>query len=96
MKEYTIEIICRGGKPYITRIYKTYEECLRHLDEMVELERKRRRPYFVELEDYENEYNNTVFGIYFRVFERDVTGWEKRNTIVKEKINYNNKVVKIY
>lgn len=94
MKEYTIEIICRGGKPYTIGIYHTYYECLQHLYVMVDLERERNRPYFVNLDNFDNEYQKSVIGKYFSILERDVTSWEK--ILSENKRIHNEKIFRIY
>ena len=94
MKEYTIEIICRGGKPYLTNIYKSYNECLQALYIMVNLERERNRPYFVNLDNFDNEYKSTVLGKYFSILERDVSSWDK--ILSENKRIQNEKIFRIY
>lgn len=51
---------------------------------MVDLERERRRPYFVDLDFFNNDYSQYISGKYFQIVERDVTDWNKiKSTIVK-------------
>lgn len=65
---------------------------------MVDLERERRRPYFVDLDFFNNDYSQYICGKYFQIVERDVTDWNKiKSTLEKNrKINKNSKIVKIY
>ena len=94
MKEYSIEIICNGGKPYLSNVYRSYNDCLNALYIMIDLERERNRPYFVNLENFDNEYQRTVIGKYFSILEREVTGWNK--IISENKRIQNEKIFRIY
>ncbi|MCX4302476.1 MAG: hypothetical protein OSJ66_00460 [Clostridia bacterium] len=95
MKEYSIMIICNGGKPYLNGVYNSVYACLNSLEIMVNLERERRRPYFVDLEYFNNDYDSYISGKYFKIVEREVTEWKKyKESTFKE--NSKSKIIKIY
>lgn len=87
-KEYTIFITCKGGMPYNLCTFKTFSEVLKALNNMVQLEKERNRPYYVFNDFYENEYPAGLSGKTFCIKERTVSDWEK--------YSYNNTVLKAY
>lgn len=99
LKEYCIEKICGSGRPYMTLPYKTLSECYNSLMIMVSADRERHRPYYVDLANFDNEYSNCINGIYYRIFEREVSCWDKIDKytyVEKRKRNYDKKIYRIY
>lgn len=82
-KEYTIFITCKGGKPYSLLTYNNLFEAKQKLYEMIDLEKERRRPYYVFNDFYENEYPASLNCKIFCLKEREITDWE--NYSEKEK-----------
>ena len=94
MKEYSIEIVNRSGTSYRVGSYKTYVECLMALEQMVAVEKEKKRPYYVDLEHYDNEYQTYVDGKNYRIIEREVTLWKKINNENETKAYDNQKIYK--
>lgn len=89
-KEYTIFITCNGGKTYNIHVYNDIFEAKNDLYNMVELEKKRHRPYYVYNDFYDNEYPGSLNCKIFCLKERIVSDWEKYS----ENNNSNNKIIK--
>ena len=71
MKEYGIRIKRGKEETYITGVYLNINSAkLKHI-EMIQIEEKNNRPYFVENEFLDNKY--TIFSIE----EREVNEWKK-------------------
>lgn len=77
IKEYTIFITCRGGIPYCLCTFKSFAEALSSLENMINLERERNRPYYVFNDFFENEYPASINGKTYCIKERTVTEWQK-------------------
>ena len=75
-KEYTIFTICNGGKPYYIHVYDTLYEAQQDLYSMIELEKKRNRPYYVHNDFYKNEYPASINCKIFCIKERVISNWE--------------------
>ena len=75
MKEYGIYIRNGQGSPYMLDKFKSIESVKAKLLEMIQLEEERGRPYFVDNDFWNNKYNIAIKLKYFRIIERDVTGW---------------------
>lgn len=87
-KEYTIFITCNGGKTYNIHVYNDIFEAKHDLYNMVELEKRRSRPYYVYNDFYNNEYPASLNCKIFCLKERIVSNWEKHS----EKINTINNI----
>ena len=94
MKEYAIYCICNNGKPYFVKPYDNFFEARQSLGFMIEGCKKNRKPYYVDNDFFENEFPYMVdSGMYYSIYEREVTEWEKVFTETKKKnniINFNN------
>lgn len=75
-KEYTIFITCNGGKTYNLYTYNNFIAAERDLYNMVELEQRRHRPYYVYNDFFKNEYPASINCKIFCIKERFVTNWE--------------------
>lgn len=87
--------ICKGGKPYYVQPYYSLSDAKLSLNIMVDLEKSRNRPYYVDNDFFDNEYPyNVQYCKYFCIKERDVTEWKKTFDFKKEKNNiiYFNKI----
>ena len=93
-KEYTIFITCKGGIPYSLLTYNNLFEAKQKLYEMINLERERRRPYYVFNDFYENEYPASLNCKIFCLKEREITDWKNYSEKEKQKKNLTN--CKIY
>lgn len=89
MKEYCIYIRNGNAKPYRLKYYDSMFEAKKVLLEMVRLEEERERPYYVDNDFFQNNYNLAIKLKYFRLEEREVSEW-KRYTIDKRKDKNNN------
>lgn len=87
MKEYTIYIRNGFASPYITRIYKSFDEALKHLYTILSVEEDRSRPYYVDNNFFNNKYNQSEKIKYYCIKCRDVSDWEKysENNFIKSK-----------
>lgn len=74
--EYCIWIMCNGGKPYYISTYEHLQLAKIDLYNMVELEKKRNRPYYVHNDFYENEYPETLNCKIFCIKQREISDWE--------------------
>ena len=82
MVEYSI-FIQNGSCPEYNALgfyYNNFQEVLLKLNDMVQLEEKRRRPYYVENDFFKNKHNFNYNGKIFIIKSRVVTDW----TIYKE------------
>lgn len=86
-KEYTIFITCRGGQTYNINSYNNIIDAKQDLYSMIDLEKRRNRPYYVFNDFYENEYPASLNCKIFCLKERKVTDWEKYS---KEEIYHDN------
>lgn len=93
MKEYTIFIRCKGGKPYCLLTYNNVFEAKQKLYDMINLERERGRPYYVFNDFYENEYPATLNGKLFCLKEREISDWAKYS---EKEIYKKNSECKVY
>lgn len=75
--EYIIYCVYNGGKPFYLYTYDNINLAKIDLYNMVELEKKRNRPYYVDNDFFENEYSSNVIGKYFCIKQREVTEFEK-------------------
>lgn len=75
-KEYTIFITCNGGKTYNIHVYNNFFNAQYDLYNMVELEKKRNRPYYVHNNFFKNEYPASLNCKIFCLKERIVSNWE--------------------
>lgn len=75
-KEYTIFITCNGGKTYNIHVYDNFFNAQHDLYNMVELEKKRNRPYYVHNDFFKNEYPASLNCKIFCLKERIVSNWE--------------------
>ena len=76
MKEYTIFVTCKGGKPYSLLTYNNFYDAKLKLFDMINLERERNRPYYVFNDFYENEYPASLSckrGYYYFIFFQQLT-----------------------
>lgn len=89
-KEYTIFIQCKNGRPYNICVFKTFQEAMSSLNNMIDLERERNRPYYVLNDFYDNEYPCSLGGKVYCVKERTVSDWENYSSEHKFNNYYNN------
>ena len=76
MKEYCIFNIWNGGTPFISLVYNTFEEAYIHLLDIIELEKKRNRPYYVLNDFYKNVYPSNLRKCkIFSIRVREVGEW---------------------
>ena len=78
MTEYTI-FIQNGSCPEFDALpypIKSFNEVYIKLLDMISLEEKRRRPYFVENKFFDNKHSFNYDGKLFIVKSRNVTDWE--------------------
>ena len=87
MKEYAIYIRKGEGTPYIVSTYNNLFDVKEALYNMISLEEKRQRPYFVDNDFFNNIYTYQCKLKYFKVIVRDVTDWEKYVDKLEEKEN---------
>lgn len=93
MKEYCIYVRCKGGTPYILQTFDNITSAKIQLFDMVSLEERRGRPYFVDNDFFENKYNVAINLKYFCLKVRDVTEF-KPYSEEEEKNNKNdNKII---
>ena len=90
--EYIIYCIYNGGKPFFIHTYDNINSAKIDLYNMIELEKKRNRPYYVDNDFFNNEYSSNVIGKYFCIKQRKVSEFKKYSEL---KSNYkNNNIVK--
>lgn len=89
-KEYTITITCNGGMPYNLCIFKSFNEAMQSLNNMISLEKERHRPYYVFNDFYENEYPASLNCKIFCLKVRNVSDWEKYLDNSSFENSYNN------
>jgi len=75
--EYIIYCVYNGGKPFYLHTYDNINIAKIDLYNMIELEKKRNRPYYVDNDFFENEYSSNVLGKYFCIKQREVTEFIK-------------------
>lgn len=101
MKQYGIYIRCNGGVPYMIHFYDNICEAKIHLFDMISLEEKRDRPYFVDNDFFKNKYQNCLNLKYYCIKVREVSEFEiysEKNAIKeeKDKVLYFNNFKKTY
>lgn len=96
MVEYTIFITCNGGKTYNIRIYNDIFVAKHDLYNMVDLEKRRNRPYYVYNDFFENEYPASLNCKIFCLKERVVSNWEKYLDKCNNKMALDNNLNNIY
>lgn len=89
MKEFAIYIRQGEGVPYIVSTYNNLFDVKEALYNMISLEEKRQRPYFVDNDFFNNIYTYQCKLKYFKVIVRDVTDWEKYTDKLEEKESSN-------
>lgn len=72
-----------GGKTYNIHIYDNFFNAQNDLYNMIELEKQRNRPYYVNNDFYDNEYPATLNCKIFCLKERNVSKWEIYKKIIK-------------
>lgn len=88
IKEYAILCINKGGKPYYLQPYYSLEDAKTSLYNIIDLEIKRNRVYYVDNDFFENVFPaNIQNSKYLCIKEREVTEWEKTITIQTKKNN---------
>ena len=84
-------LLAKVGYPYSLNNYKSFNEALNALENMIILEQKRNRPYYVFNDFYNNEYPASVSGKIFCIKERTVSEWQKYSyDNILNNNNYNN------
>ena len=91
--EYTIYCIWNGGTPFYLHTYDSIFKAKQDLYEMIELEKKRNRIYYVDNDFYENEYPCTINCKIFSIKERRVDNWSKYSE--KESDTKNNNIFRL-
>lgn len=89
MLEYTIFVTCGRCPSYSILSFDNIYECQNKLYDMVDLERERHRPYYVDNDFFNNEYPPTINGKIFCIKERDITEWKRYS-----KKTFNNNIIK--
>lgn len=89
--EYTIFCVYNGGKPFYLSPFSNIQKAKLQLYDMVELEKERGRPYYVNNDFFKNEYTSNVLGKYFCIKERKISDWVDYIELKKEK-KFNNLV----
>ena len=77
MKEYTIYMRHGTAKPYTLGNYKNIMSAKMKLYDIIDLEIKRKRPFFVDNDFFENKYNTSSNLLYISILERDVNEWKQ-------------------
>ncbi len=96
MVEYTI-FIRNGSCPEFNALpvyYNSFQEALLKLQEMICLEEKRHRPYYVENKFYENKHSYNYNGKLFIIKSRNVSNWEMYENNYGEKKSKESKKIK--
>ncbi|MBO4815877.1 MAG: hypothetical protein J5507_02905 [Clostridia bacterium] len=81
------------GKTYNIHLYKEIREAKSDLYNMVELERKRNRPYYVFNDFFNNEYPASINCKIFCLKERIVSDWEKYEEFNINRVYNNNNII---
>lgn len=90
--EYIIYCVYNGGKPFFIHTYDNINNAKIDLYNMIEFEKKRNRPYYVDNDFFNNEYSSNVIGKYFCIKQRKVSEFKKYSEL---KSSYkNNNIVK--
>ena len=76
-------------------IYHNFEDALVALNNMVILEIERGRFFYVDNDFYDNKYPPNMYGKYFCIMERNVTQWEKYESVSAKSKNSKNNQCKI-
>ena len=94
MKEYGIYIKNGNGSPYMIDFHKSIESAKFAVYDIISLEEKRGRQYFVDNDYFENKYHFAGNLKYICIKERDVTNWSNYSEYAKETKNifYLNKI----
>ena len=80
-------------KTFILSSFHTYDEALNSVYVMVDFEKERGRPYFCNIDFFQNDFPCFCGGLFIEIIERNVTSWE----VVKVKNeNYKNNIVKFF
>lgn len=77
MKKYCIYNIWNGGTPFIIHTFDNIFSAKLKLQEIIEIEELRNRPYYVDNDFWVNKYPPGVKRKYFCIKCRDITNWEK-------------------
>lgn len=89
MKEYCIYNVWNGGTPFVIDIFNNLTLAKIKLQEMVDLEEERNRPYYVDNDFFVNKYPPILKGKYFCIKEREVSDWKKLEEN-NQTLNYDN------
>ena len=82
MEEYCIFVQNGVCPQYEATIhFQNFQQAYLRMLDMVELERKRKRPYYVDNKDYINEYTKAIIGKTFTIKVREYTEWEPVKSI---------------
>lgn len=80
MVEYCIRQYYANGVPYESYVSNNIEDVKKHIDILVDFyhsQPKRRKPYFVDNDYYNNIFNGFCTGTYYCIMKREVSDWEK-------------------
>lgn len=77
MKEYTLLLRRGQAKPYTLGTFKTLEGAKMKLNDMVDLEIKRNRAFFVDNDYYNNIYEFDTNIFYLCILERECSSYKK-------------------
>ena len=87
-KEYTIYCVYNGGKPFNLLTFKSFNDALIHLYNIIDLEKERNRAYYVDNDFFNNIFPPNLQNLkYFCIKERDVSDWIKYKSISNKKNN---------
>lgn len=92
--KYEYALYCRVGQalPYIKRIFDSLDDVYRYIFEIEKRHNHYNQFFYIDNDFYENFYNISCGGTYYKVLRRPVADWEEFET---ETIKYKN-VVNFY
>lgn len=94
MLEYTLFLRHGNATPYTLGTYKTISAAKEKLYDIVDLEVKRHRPFYVDNDFFKNNYELGYNSFYISILEREVEQWHKFSQAESQESN-NNKLVYI-
>lgn len=93
-KEFCIYTRNGRGSPYIISSYSSFQDAFFALNSMIGIEQERGRFYYVDNDFYNNKYPPNMYGKYFCILERNVTEWEKYESLsAKNSKDKNGKII---
>ena len=93
MKEFAIQQRIGEGLPFILYSYKSYSEAYESVLRMVDYDKKKKKPYYCNIDNFCNDFPCYVGGRLYEILVRDVTEWEVARTNNNDNYNNYNNVV---